>query len=81
MSAGEATWPATSIPLIGGERDAILIYAVVTPTGAGRLAEWDLGNREEPDDDLNHARPCGSLLGLSAILGVAQPRKNGRPPS
>ena len=31
MSAGEATWPATSVSLITGERDAVLIDAALTP--------------------------------------------------
>jgi len=40
MSKGEPTWPATSVSLISGERDAVLIDAVLTPEDAGRLAEW-----------------------------------------
>jgi len=40
MSKGEPTWPATSVSLISGERDAVLIDAVLTPEDAGRVAEW-----------------------------------------
>ena len=40
MSRGEATWPATSVSLISGERDAVLIDALLTPDGAGRAVEW-----------------------------------------
>jgi glyoxylase-like metal-dependent hydrolase (beta-lactamase superfamily II) len=40
MSKGEATWPATAVSLITGERDAVLIDAVLTPDDAGRIAEW-----------------------------------------
>jgi glyoxylase-like metal-dependent hydrolase (beta-lactamase superfamily II) len=40
MSEGEATWPATSVSLISGEHDAVLIDALLTPDGAGRAVEW-----------------------------------------
>jgi hypothetical protein len=31
MGAGEATWPATSVSLISGQRDPVLIDAALTP--------------------------------------------------
>jgi glyoxylase-like metal-dependent hydrolase (beta-lactamase superfamily II) len=40
MSAGEATWPASSVSLISGERDAVLIDALLTAEGAGRVVDW-----------------------------------------
>ena len=40
MGEGEATWPATSVSLISGERDAVLIDALLTPEDAGRLVDW-----------------------------------------
>jgi len=40
MSTGEPTWPATSVSLISGERDAVPIDAILTPEDAGRVAEW-----------------------------------------
>jgi glyoxylase-like metal-dependent hydrolase (beta-lactamase superfamily II) len=40
MGEGEATWPATSVSLISGEHDAVLIDALLTPDGAGRAVEW-----------------------------------------
>jgi glyoxylase-like metal-dependent hydrolase (beta-lactamase superfamily II) len=40
MGDGEATWPATSVSLITGERDAVLIDAALTPEDAGRIADW-----------------------------------------
>jgi glyoxylase-like metal-dependent hydrolase (beta-lactamase superfamily II) len=40
MGEGEATWPATSVSLISGEHDAVLIDAVLTPEDAGRVVEW-----------------------------------------
>jgi glyoxylase-like metal-dependent hydrolase (beta-lactamase superfamily II) len=40
MGDGEATWPATSVSLISGEHDAVLIDALLTPDGAGRAVEW-----------------------------------------
>jgi glyoxylase-like metal-dependent hydrolase (beta-lactamase superfamily II) len=40
MGEGEATWPATSVSLVSGERDAVLIDAVLTPEDAGRVVDW-----------------------------------------
>jgi glyoxylase-like metal-dependent hydrolase (beta-lactamase superfamily II) len=40
MGEGEATWPATSVSLISGERDAVLIDAVLTREDAGRVVDW-----------------------------------------
>jgi len=40
MGEGEATWPATSVSLISGEHDAVLIDALLTADGAGRAVEW-----------------------------------------
>jgi glyoxylase-like metal-dependent hydrolase (beta-lactamase superfamily II) len=40
MGEGEATWPATSVSLISGERDAILIDALLTLEDAGRVVDW-----------------------------------------
>ena len=40
MGAGRATWPATAVSLISGERDAVLVDAVLTPEDAGRVVDW-----------------------------------------
>ena len=40
MGRGAATWPATSVSLISGEHDAVLIDAALTPEDAGRIADW-----------------------------------------
>jgi glyoxylase-like metal-dependent hydrolase (beta-lactamase superfamily II) len=40
MGEGEATWPATSVSLISGERDAVLIDALITEEEAGRVVDW-----------------------------------------
>jgi glyoxylase-like metal-dependent hydrolase (beta-lactamase superfamily II) len=40
MGAGEATWPATSVSLISGEHDAVLIDAALAPQDAGRVVDW-----------------------------------------
>jgi predicted oxidoreductase len=37
MGEGEATWPATSVSLISGERDAVLIDALLTAEESGRV--------------------------------------------
>ncbi|MDX6647099.1 MAG: hypothetical protein QOK40_2826 [Miltoncostaeaceae bacterium] len=40
MGEGEATWPATTVSLISGEHDAVLIDALLTPEDAGRAVDW-----------------------------------------
>jgi glyoxylase-like metal-dependent hydrolase (beta-lactamase superfamily II) len=40
MSKGEATWPASSVSLITGQRDAVLIDAAVTLEEGRRIADW-----------------------------------------
>lgn len=40
MGKGEATWPASSVSLISGDRDAVLIDALLTPADAARVVEW-----------------------------------------
>jgi glyoxylase-like metal-dependent hydrolase (beta-lactamase superfamily II) len=40
MGEGEATWPATSVSLISGERDAVLIDALLTSEEAGQVVDW-----------------------------------------
>ena len=42
MSEGRATWPASSISLLSGERDAVLIDALITFEEAKKAAEWIL---------------------------------------
>ena len=46
MSKGEPTWPATSVSLISGERDAVLIDAALTPEDAFSAAA--VTNRQAP---------------------------------
>jgi hypothetical protein len=40
MSEGQATWPASSVSLLSGERDAVLIDALITFDEARKAAEW-----------------------------------------
>ncbi len=40
MSEGKATWPATAVSLISGERDAVLIDALLVPEEAKRAVDW-----------------------------------------
>jgi glyoxylase-like metal-dependent hydrolase (beta-lactamase superfamily II) len=40
MGEGEASWPATAVSLISGERDAVLVDAVLTSEDAGRVVDW-----------------------------------------
>jgi glyoxylase-like metal-dependent hydrolase (beta-lactamase superfamily II) len=40
MGQGEATWPATSVSLISGTHDAVLIDALLTPADGARVVDW-----------------------------------------
>ncbi len=40
MSEGQATWPASSVSLLSGERDAVLIDALITFDESRQAAEW-----------------------------------------
>jgi glyoxylase-like metal-dependent hydrolase (beta-lactamase superfamily II) len=40
MGEGEATWPATSVSLISGDHDAVLIDALLTPADAALVVDW-----------------------------------------
>lgn len=40
MSEGKPTWPATSVSLISGERDAVLIDALIVREEASRAVDW-----------------------------------------
>ena len=40
MSGGQATWPASSVSLLSGKRDAVLIDALITIHEARQAAEW-----------------------------------------
>jgi len=43
MGAGEPTWPVSSVSLISGEQDAVLIDAPVTAEDAGQVVDWIRG--------------------------------------
>ena len=40
MGKGNATWPATAVSLISGERDAVLIDAAMTLEDARQIVDW-----------------------------------------
>jgi glyoxylase-like metal-dependent hydrolase (beta-lactamase superfamily II) len=40
MGEGPATWPPTSVSLITGERDAVLVDALLTPADARQVVDW-----------------------------------------
>jgi glyoxylase-like metal-dependent hydrolase (beta-lactamase superfamily II) len=40
MRDGQATWPASSVSLISGERDAVLVDALITFDEARQAAQW-----------------------------------------
>lgn len=39
-AAQQATWPATSVSLLSGEREAVLIDALITRAEAERVVDW-----------------------------------------
>jgi glyoxylase-like metal-dependent hydrolase (beta-lactamase superfamily II) len=40
MSDGEPTWPATSVTLISGEHDAVLVDAACTDEDGAQVVDW-----------------------------------------
>ena len=40
MTAPLPPWPASTPPLISGDRDAVLVHALLTTSGGKRLAAW-----------------------------------------
>lgn len=46
--ARQATWPASTSTLIGGERDAILVDALITTSEGQRLADWVHNSGKSP---------------------------------
>ena len=68
MGEGEATWPATSVSLISGEHDAVLIDALLTPDRtANDVPPGGVGQGAEHAvkvwwSDLHLIQPYGCIL-------------------
>ena len=56
------SWSPISSTLIFGERDAVLVDALLTVGQAHDLVEWIDGARKEPHDRVHHARSRRSLV-------------------
>ena len=70
MSAGEATWPATSVSLITGERDAVLIDAALTPEDAEQIVKWiEATGKNLTTIYITHGHG-DHFFGLNTILGA-----------
>jgi len=70
MSAGEATWPATSVSLITGERDAVLVDAALTPEDAEHIVKWiGATGKNLTTIYITHGH-ADHFFGLNTILGA-----------
>jgi len=70
MSAGEATWPATSVSLITGERDAVLVDAALTPEDAEHIVTWiGATGKNLTTIYITHGH-ADHFFGLNTILGA-----------
>ena len=70
MSAGEATWPATSVSLIAGERDAVLVDAALTPEDAEHIVKWiGATGKNLTTIYITHGH-ADHFFGLNTILGA-----------
>ena len=70
MSAGEATWPATSVSLITGERDAVLIDAALTTEDAEQIVKWiEATGKNLTTIYITHGH-ADHFFGLTTILGA-----------
>jgi glyoxylase-like metal-dependent hydrolase (beta-lactamase superfamily II) len=70
MSKGEATWPATSVSLISGERDAVLIDAALTPEDASRVVDWIRATGKNLTTVYITHGQTDHFFGLNTILGA-----------
>ncbi len=70
MSKGEATWPATSVSLIAGERDAVLIDAALTTEDAQQIVKWiEATGKNLTTIYITHGHG-DHFFGLNTILGA-----------
>jgi glyoxylase-like metal-dependent hydrolase (beta-lactamase superfamily II) len=70
MSKGEATWPATSVSLITGERDAVLVDAALTTEDAEQVVTWiEATGKNLTTIYITHGHG-DHFFGLTTILGA-----------
>ena len=70
MSAGEATWPATSVSLIAGERDAVLVDAALTTEDGEQVVKWiEATGKNLTTIYITHGHG-DHFFGLNTVLGA-----------
>ena len=70
MSKGEATWPATSVSLVAGERDAVLIDAALTTEDGEQVVKWiEATGKNLTTIYITHGHG-DHFFGLNTILGA-----------
>jgi hypothetical protein len=69
-------WVPTSATLIYGQRDAVLVDAMLTIEQAHALADWGCRKRQEPDYDLCYPWPRRSLLWHRRAKGSLSQRQS-----
>jgi glyoxylase-like metal-dependent hydrolase (beta-lactamase superfamily II) len=70
MSEGQATWPASSVSLLSGERDAVLIDALITFDEARKAAEWIRTKGKGLTTIYITHRHADHMFGLNTLLAV-----------
>lgn len=69
-SAEQATWPASSVSLLTGERESVLIDALITFTEADRVVEWIRATGKELVTVYITHGHGDHFFGLNAILAA-----------
>jgi glyoxylase-like metal-dependent hydrolase (beta-lactamase superfamily II) len=70
MSKGEPTWPATSVSLISGQRDAVLIDALLAPEDAARVVDRIRATGKNLTTIYITHGHADHFFGLNTILGA-----------
>ncbi|WP_250009288.1 MBL fold metallo-hydrolase [Actinoplanes sp. M2I2] len=68
--SAQATWPATTSTLISGEREAVLVDALITAAEADRLVDWIQAKGKELTAVYVTHGHADHFLGLSVVLAA-----------
>ncbi|WP_418516994.1 MBL fold metallo-hydrolase [Curtobacterium flaccumfaciens pv. flaccumfaciens] len=68
LSGSQATWSSTTATLISGERDAILVDALMTSAEADSLIEWVRGTKRRLTTVIVTQGQADHFYGLSSVL-------------
>ena len=64
----QATWPATTVSLISGDRDAIVVDALMTKDESRELSDWLLASGKNPTDIYITHGHADHFFGLNTVL-------------